>query len=180
MKRDFDQVKFIKHNGVELPSKGTELAGAYDLTARGIIAWYDDLNTSLTEEQLEEINVRFREGKGSIKLVKGDRICIDTDLQLADVPHDFRGDIKPRSGLALKHGITVLNTPGLIDADYRNNIGVILMNTSNVPFEISFNDRIAQFEPRVGYEFEIVSTEEITKPKSSRDGGFGSTGVNKE
>ena len=175
MKRDFDQVKFIKHNGVELPSKSTELAGAYDLTARGIIAWYSNENKPLSKEELKASEEAFRNGL-PIRLAPFHRICIDTDLQLADVPHDFRGDVKPRSGLALKNGITVLNSPGLIDADYRDNIGVILMNTSNVPFEISFNDRIAQFEPRVGYEFEIVSTEEVTEPDSSRNGGFGSTG----
>lgn len=175
MKRDFDQVKFIKHNDVELPSKSTELAGAYDLTARGIIAWYNNDNSPALDSVLEKINKDFKNGD-VIAFQPGQRILIDTDLQLADVPEDFRGDVKPRSGLALKHGITVLNSPGLIDADYRENIGVILMNTSNVTYAIKFNDRIAQFEPRVGYEFEIVSTEEVTEPDSSRNGGFGSTG----
>lgn len=175
MKRDFDQVKFIKHNRVELPTKSTELAGAYDLTARGIIAWVTNDNIHLPKEELEASEEAFRNGL-PIKLNPFHRICIDTDLQVADVPEDFKGDVKPRSGLALKYGITVLNSPGLIDADFRDNIGIILMNTSNVPFEINFNDRIAQFEPRVGYEFEIVSTETITEPKSSRNGGFGSTG----
>ena len=175
MKRDFDQVKFIKHNGVELPGKSTELAGAYDLTARGIIAWYNNDNSPALDSVLEEANKNFKNGK-IISFQPGQRICIDTDLQLADVPEDFRGDVKSRSGLALKHGITVLNSPGLIDADFRGNIGVILINNSLVPFEIKFNDRIAQFEPRVGYEFEIVSTDTITQPKSSRNGGFGSTG----
>lgn len=179
MKRDFDQVKFIKHNGVELPSKSTDLAGAFDLTARGIIAWYDSFNKSLTEDELVQVNDAFKSGK-KIALIKGDRICFDTDLQVADVPVDFRGDIKSRSGLALKNGVFVLNADGLIDADYRNNLGVILTNISEEPFVVAMDDRIAQIEPRIGYEFEVVSTDTITVPDSNRAGGFGSTGVSKE
>ena len=170
MKRDFDQVKFIKHNGVELPSKSTDLAGAFDLTARGIIAWYDSFNKSLTEDELVQVNDAFKSGK-KIALIKGDRICFDTD---------FRGDIKSRSGLALKNGVFVLNADGLIDADYRNNLGVILTNISEEPFVVAMDDRIAQIEPRRGYEFEVVSTDTITVPDSNRAGGFGSTGVSKE
>lgn len=175
MKRDFDQIKFICHNDVELPTPSTELAGAVDLTARSVLAFYNSDNIEVPKKKIESFNVKFREGL-EIVLNKGSRVLIDTDLQLADVPSDFRGDIKSRSGLALKQGIIVLNSPGLIDADYRGSIGVILINTSDVDVVINFNDRIAQLECRVGHEFAIVRTEEVTKPNSSRNGGFGSTG----
>ena len=72
-----------------------------------------------------------------------ERKLIKTDLAIA-LPIGYKADVRPRSGLALKHGITVLNTPGTIDADYRGNIGVILVNLSSEPFTINNGERIAQ------------------------------------
>ncbi len=91
------------------------------------------------------------------------------------LPDNFEAQVRPRSGLALKHGITVLNTPGTIDADYRGEVGVILINHSGVPFHIQRGDRIAQMiiAPFVQADFQAVS--ELSETARGA-GGFGSSG----
>jgi dUTP pyrophosphatase len=104
----------------------------------------------------------------------GHRMMIHTGLYIA-LPAGYCADIKPRSGLALKHGITVVNTPGLIDEDYRNEICVVLINHGDSYFGIQVGDRIAQMELRKVERFEFVEVDEL--PPTSRTGGFGSTGA---
>ena len=84
--------------------------------------------------------------------------------------------VRPRSGLALKHGITVLNSPGTIDSGYRGEVGVILANFGDEPFEIKKGDRIAQIVIAQAVQAEIVETSEVASSDRG-DGGFGSTGV---
>ena len=79
----------------------------------------------------------------TIVIAPGSRVLIPTGLYV-EIPVGYEIQVRPRSGLALKKGITVLNTPGTIDSDYRNSIGVILVNLSNVDFEVNPGDRIAQ------------------------------------
>ena len=100
---------------------------------------------------------------------------IPTGLFL-ELPKGFEAQIRPRSGLALKKGISVLNSPGTIDADYRGEIGIILVNISNEDFVINSGDRIAQM---VISKHEQVSFEqvEILEETKRGSGGFGSTGV---
>ncbi|RMG76816.1 MAG: dUTP diphosphatase [Bacteroidetes bacterium] len=106
----------------------------------------------------------------------GERKLIPTGL-IIELPPGYEAQVRPRSGMALKHGITVLNTPGTIDADYRGEIGVILINLSQEAFEIKNGDRIAQLV--------IAKHEHVTWEKSlfvteteRGSGGFGSTGKN--
>lgn len=104
-----------------------------------------------------------------------DRKLIPTGLHIA-LPEGYEAQIRPRSGLALKKGITVLNTPGTIDSDYRGDVGVILVNISNEDFVVQPGDRIAQmiiskFEQA---EFELVDTLDETE---RGEGGYGHTGV---
>ena len=103
-----------------------------------------------------------------------ERKLIHTGLHIA-LPVGYEAQVRPRSGLALKHGITVLNTPGTIDADYRGDIGVILINLSNEPFEIKPGERIAQLviDSHEKVEWELVDTIERT---DRNDGGFGHSG----
>ena len=103
------------------------------------------------------------------------RALIKTGLLIA-IPSGYEAQVRPRSGLALKKGITVLNTPGTIDADYRNEIGVILFNTTDEDFEVKMGDRIAQL---VLNKVEQIEWEEVDElPETDRGlGGFGSTGV---
>jgi dUTP pyrophosphatase len=110
-----------------------------------------------------------------VTIQPGERKLIPTGLAIA-MPENLEAQIRPRSGLALKHGITVLNSPGTIDADYRGEIKVILINLGEEPFVIQRNDRIAQM---VFQEVPAVKLEESdTLPETVRgQGGFGHTGV---
>ena len=107
-------------------------------------------------------------------LPPGDRVLVPTGLQIA-LPAGFEGQIRPRSGLAVKHGITVLNSPGTIDADYRGEIKVILINLGQEPYTITRGDRIAQLIVSKVEKASIILCEEL--PDSERgSGGFGHTG----
>ena len=113
----------------------------------------------------------------SISLAPMERKIIPTGMSIA-LPEGHEAQVRPRSGLSVKHGITVLNSPGTIDADYRGEIGVILINLSNEVFTIEPEDRIAQL---VITQFtQIVWDPTQTLEDSERgSGGFGSTGKNR-
>ena len=105
----------------------------------------------------------------------GERKLIPTGLKV-EVPHGFEMQVRPKSGLALNSGITVLNTPGTVDSGYRGELGVILFNVSDKPFEVKQGQKIAQ---AVFTKFEIVEFEEASELSLSDRGsnGFGSTGL---
>jgi dUTP pyrophosphatase len=109
-----------------------------------------------------------------LTLQPGSRALVPTGLAMA-LPAGYEAQVRPRSGLAAKHGVTVLNTPGTIDADYRGEVKVILINLGDTAFEISRGDRIAQMviAPVLQAEIEEV---EILSETSRGTGGFGSTG----
>lgn len=109
-----------------------------------------------------------------VVLAPGDRALVPTGLAMA-LPAGYEAQVRPRSGLAVKHGVTVLNSPGTIDADYRGEIGVPLINHGREAFTIKRGERIAQMvvAPVVQISFETVGE----LPSSARgQGGFGSTG----
>ncbi len=110
-----------------------------------------------------------------VTLMPGGRVLIPTGLRL-EIPQGYEVQIRPRSGLALKNGITLPNTPGTIDSDYRGPLGVILMNLGDAPFHIAHGDRIAQMivAPVVQAQFEMIDTLDETRRGA---GGFGSTGT---
>jgi len=114
--------------------------------------------------------------EGPITLSPGERKLIKTGLHI-ELPEGYEAQVRPRSGLAFKKGITVLNSPGTIDADYRGDIGVILINHSNEEFVVKSGDRIAQL---VISKFEKVDWETSNEINSTSrgDSGFGSTGSN--
>ncbi|RZJ63529.1 MAG: dUTP diphosphatase [Flavobacterium sp.] len=104
-----------------------------------------------------------------------ERAIIKTGLFM-ELPIGYEAQVRPRSGLAAKKGVTVLNSPGTIDADYRGEIGVILVNLSNEPFTIENGERIAQMIIAKHERAEWEATETLTET-SRGEGGFGSTGV---
>lgn len=111
----------------------------------------------------------------SIELGPGERRLIPTGLSMA-LPGGYEAQVRPRSGLALETGLTMLNTPGTIDADYRGEIAVIAVNLGNAPVTIRRGDRIAQMVVQRLPEIELVEVEEL--PGSLRgEGGFGSSGI---
>lgn len=103
------------------------------------------------------------------------RAIVKTGLFMA-LPTGYEAQVRPRSGLAAKKGITVLNTPGTIDADYRGEIGVILVNLSNEDFEVKDGERIAQLVIAKHEQIEWVRVSELNETDRGT-GGFGSTGV---
>jgi dUTP pyrophosphatase len=104
----------------------------------------------------------------------GERRLVPTGL-VVEIPPGFEAQVRPRSGLALKHGVTVLNTPGTIDSDYRGEIGVILINLGPEPFEIGRGDRIAQLVLAPVIQARLVVVEDLSQTARGV-GGFGSTG----
>jgi dUTP pyrophosphatase len=109
-----------------------------------------------------------------VTIAPGKRALVGTGWAFA-IPRGFEGQVRPRSGLALRHGITVLNTPGTIDADYRGEIKVVLANFGDQPFVVRRGDRIAQLvvTPVARAEVRVVAALDGT---TRGDGGYGSTG----
>ena len=109
-----------------------------------------------------------------LSLAPGRRVLVPTGLILA-VPPGYEAQVRPRSGLALKHGVTVLNAPGTIDADYRGEVGVLLVNHGDAPFTINRGERIAQLVIAPVTRANLVAV--ISLSTTGRgSGGFGSTG----
>jgi dUTP pyrophosphatase len=140
------KVKIINKSAHPLPKYQTELSAGMDL--------YANLPEEITLKSLE-------------------RKLIPTGLFL-ELPEGFEAQVRPRSGLALKHGITVLNSPGTIDADYRGEVGVILVNLSAEDFTIKDGDRIAQMV-LAKYETAEWESADILSETTRGGGGFGST-----
>jgi dUTP pyrophosphatase len=109
-----------------------------------------------------------------LTLLPGQRALVPTGLAIA-LPEGFEGQVRPRSGLAVKYGITVLNAPGTIDADYRGELAVPLINLGQEPYTIVRGDRIAQLvvAPYTRFSWELVP---VLSDSSRGKGGFGSTG----
>ncbi len=112
---------------------------------------------------------------GEVTLGPGERRLIPTGLAIA-LPPGFEAQVRPRSGLALKHGLTVLNAPGTIDADYRGEVGVILANLGAEPFVVTRGARIAQLVV-APYQRVALQPVEALADSARGDGGFGSTGL---
>ena len=142
------KVKIVNKSGSPTPAYATEQSAGVDLRA--------DMTEPITLCPLE-------------------RVLVPTGLYMA-IPAGYEGQVRPRSGLAAKHGITVLNTPGTIDADYRGEIKVILVNLSSTPFVIEPGERIAQM---VFAKCETAQWEEVESLDETvrGAGGFGSTGT---
>lgn len=112
---------------------------------------------------------------GQIVLQPGERALVPTGLSVA-VPPGFEGQVRPRSGLAAKHGITVLNAPGTVDSDYRGEIGVVLINLGAEPFTLRRGERIAQMLIMPVIQVELDEHDALDETVRGA-GGFGSTGT---
>lgn len=111
----------------------------------------------------------------SITLQPLERRLIPTGLHIA-LPEGYEAQVRPRSGLALKHGITVLNSPGTIDSDYRGELMVLLINLSQAPFTVNDGERIAQLVI-ARHEQAVLTTVEVLDETERGAGGYGHTGV---
>ena len=121
------------------------------------------------------MDVRAYLPDGPVTIGPGDRALISTGLYM-QLPSGYECQIRPRSGLALKHGITILNSPGTVDADYRGEIGVIVLNTGKEPFVVADGERICQMVIKQYTHVEWEDVKELDRTKRE-DGGFGHTGT---
>lgn len=140
-----------------------------------------DLRASFTNGNLKDkfcFFASYDEVGKWLNIFPGGRALIPTDLYIA-VPEGYEVQIRPRSGLALKQGITVLNTPGTIDSGYRGNIGIILLNIGDEPVQIEEGDRICQavLKKVEEVEWELVNSREDLEKTDRGEGGFSSTGI---
>ena len=113
--------------------------------------------------------------EGAIVLKPLQRTLVPTGLFM-EIPNGYEGQVRPRSGLAIKNGISVLNTPGTIDADYRGEIKIILINLSDTDFVINSGERIAQIVFAKCEQMEVVNVETLSETERGT-GGFGHTGI---
>jgi dUTP pyrophosphatase len=143
------KVKIINSSHNELPAYGTPYSAGMDVRAN-------------LDEPME------------IKPMQ--RVLVPTGLRV-QLPQGYEMQLRPRSGLALKHGITLVNTPGTIDADYRGEIGVILINLSDTTFTVNNGDRICQMVITNYTHVDWIATDSIDETARG-EGGFGHTGVN--
>lgn len=111
---------------------------------------------------------------GELVLAPGKRALVPAGIAI-ELPDGYEAQVRPRSGLALKHGIGLVNSPGTIDADYRGEVGVILINHGDEPFTVRRGDRIAQMVISPVARAEIAEAEELGET-ARNDGGFGHTG----
>ena len=144
------KIKIVNKSGHPLPAYETSMSAGMDLRAN-----------------IDE----------KIVLKPGERMLVPTGLFIA-LPEGYEAQVRPRSGLAIKYGITVLNAPGTIDADYRGEIKVILINLSSEPFTINDGDRIAQMVINKVERAEWEETKELDETERG-SGGFGHTGIGK-
>ena len=142
------QIKVINKGHQQLPAYATSQSAGMDLRA--------NIDAPIVLQPME-------------------RRLIPTGLHIA-LPVGFEAQVRPRSGLALKHGLTVLNSPGTIDADYRGEIMVLLINFSDEPFTINDGERIAQMVIARHEQAEFVEVEELDETERG-EGGYGHTGV---
>jgi dUTP pyrophosphatase len=133
-----------------LPSRATPGAAGFDLAAA-------------VEKDLE--------------IAPGERMAVPTGFAVA-IPAGFEGQVRPRSGLALRHGVTLINAPGTVDRDYRGELHVVLWNAGDAPFRVSRGDRIGQLviAPVADAEWELVDTLAELGETDRGSGGFGHTG----
>lgn len=158
------KVEVINKSTNPLPEYATLQSAGMDLQA--------DFSNGVSDKFFD--GAAFDEERNTIVIFSGGRALIPTGLYTA-IPEGYEVQIRPRSGLALKNGITVLNSPGTIDGDYRNGWGVILMNLSMTEFEVQHGDRIAQAVLSSYVQAEWVKVDTLSETERGL-GGFGSTG----
>jgi len=159
------KIEFKKlYEDSKLPAKAHKSDAGFDLYAHSVYKW--------TNNALNEIT---GSDNWSLSLNHGERVLVKVGIGMS-MPTGYEAQIRPRSGNALKNGITVVNSPGTIDSNFRNELGVILLNTDINPFMFKKYDRIAQLIINKLPDIEVVEVEELGTPDERGMAGFGSSG----
>lgn len=161
------QVQVIRNTLNQLPRYETPESAGCDLRAELNLVNEKLLFNAQTVRTLENVVTE-------LIIYPGGRALIPTGIKMA-LPVGFEAQVRPRSGLALKYGITVLNTPGTIDSDYRGDVGVVLINHGTEPFVVNQGDRIAQLVITQITQVQFVPVDALQETNRGA-GGFGSTG----
>lgn len=165
----------------KIPIKGTELSSGYDLfvcsvNEKEFLTIYEKIYGENTWTQAQaKVSYSQSGNKSYYVLEAGARMLIPTGFEM-QLPEGFEAQIRPRSGLALKQGLTLLNTPGTIDEDYRGEVGIIVINTSSEQIRIEVGTRIAQMVIAAVPKTHLVLKNKTTNTERGT-GGFGHTGV---
>jgi dUTP pyrophosphatase len=159
-------IEVVASEGAIIPEYATEGAAGFDLRVHNFKLVYSGKEAQKAED--------FMNADGQLVLEPGRRALVGTGLFVA-VPEGYELQVRPRSGLALKEGITVLNSPGTIDSDYRGEIGVILINHSTDVLFISLGDRVAQGVVTSYTRIKLVTVDKLSDTERG-EGGFGHTG----
>jgi dUTP pyrophosphatase len=169
-------VKIFNKGDNDLPNYATELSAGFDI--RADLSRIYKIEDIVGDSNYFTLEVKD-DGKKIITLLPHGRILIPTGLHVA-IPEGYELQIRPRSGLALKNGITILNTPGTIDSDYKGEIGLILINTDPLKsFELKSGDRIAQGVLNEFIQCDWIKVSNINNLGESErgEGGFGHSGI---
>lgn len=164
------KIKFLSENAKEIYENGallkyqTEGSSGFDIKV-----------VSILDPITKETKILGKDIEGYV-LKPMERVCCQVGFAIGGIPKDYEVQVRPRSGFAFKHGITIVNTPGTIDSDYRGEIGALLCNLSKEPFEIKRGERIAQMVvcPIIKCDIQVVDELDET---NRGEGRFGSTGI---
>lgn len=167
-------IKFKLEKGINLPKYETKGATGLDVIANSIINVYNG-NQAVTENKLKKIKENF-DNRGYIKLRAFERVLFGTGITVADMQPNLELQVRSRSGISLRRGLNVFNSPGTVDSDYRGEIGVILYNSTPFLNQVDKGERIAQIVPKEAIRPDITQCDDITESDRNSD-GFGSTGT---
>ena len=166
-------IQIVNKSNNPLPQYETRYSAGMDVRA-----YIDDEYIRKLRSKCYKVGIEVFEVEDNynnfITIRAGERVLIPTGLHIA-IPEGYEIQVRPRSGLALKHSISIVNSPGTIDADYRGDIGVILINHSNEEFTVKSGDRICQIVLKEVWQIHWDEVKELEETERG-DGGFGHTG----
>lgn len=156
-----------------IPSYGSQGAAAFDVVAYDILKIYRG-DVEITGERFDIVRKNFLE-RGSVKMRSFERFLFSTGIEINHMPKNTKLTVKDRSGVSLKRGLKVFNSPGTIDSDYRGVVGVIIQNSNPYIIEVFHRERIAQIETERTERILMIPT--VKKSETARgSGGYNSTG----
>ena len=171
--KEKDMTSIMLKEGVEMPQYETELASGRDLVVNSILRAFKG-EEEITGDKLERMRLSFE--RGTFKMRGFERILFGSGVIMADIPSNLEFQIRDRSGVALKKGLLVANSPGTIDADFRGEMGIILINSTPYLIGVKKGERLAQMVSSYVQKEELARAYEII-PTKRGEGAYNSTGL---